>query len=100
MPFAEDMSVFFRTAEFATAAIFTPFGGGAPVQGNVVFDVPTEDVLGGDQLSDEYAITYPATALVGITAGATGTIAGVAYKVREVRLLDDGALKRAKLSKA
>lgn len=100
MAFAEDLSVFFDTAGgFAVSATFTPYGGGAQVSASVIFDTPTEDILGGDGLSDEYAITYQATDLPGIKSNATGTIAGVAYKVREVKLLDDGKLKRAMLSK-
>lgn len=99
MAFAEDMTAFFSTAEFAVSATFTPAGGGASVSASVILDAPTEDILGGDGLSDEYAITYAATDLVGIKSGATGTINAVAYKVREVKLLDDGKLKRASLSK-
>lgn len=99
MAFAEDMTAFFSTAEFAVTATFTPAGGGGSVSASVIFDVPTEDILGGDGLSDEYAITYATTDLAGIKANATGTINGVNFKVREVRLLDDGKLKRAKLSK-
>lgn len=99
MAFAEDMGAFFSVGDFAVAATFTPTDGGPTVSASVILDAPTEDVLGGDALSDEYAITYPATELAGIRAGASGVIAGVSYKVRDVRLLDDGKLKRAKLSK-
>jgi len=93
------MAAFFSTAEFAVTATFTPAGGGASVSASVILDAPTEDILGGDGLSDEYAITYAVTDLPGIKSNATGTIGGISYKVREVRLLDDGKLKRAKLSK-
>ena len=98
MAFTEDMAAFFNTAEFAVVAVFTP-AGGAQQQASVIFDAPTESILGDDQLSDEYAIMYPATDLPGVRAGDTGVIGGKQYKVREVRALDDGALKRARLSR-
>lgn len=100
MAFAEDLSAFFDTVGgFAVTAAFTPSGGGAQVSASVIFDSPTEDILGGDGLSNEYSITYPADSLPGIKSNATGTVDGVSYKVREVKLLDDGKLKRAMLSK-
>lgn len=100
MAFAEDLTVFFdQQGGFAVQASFTPAGGGTQVSASVIFDSPTEDILGGDGLSDEYSITYPSTSLPGIKGNATGTVDGVSYKVREVKLLDDGKLKRAMLSK-
>lgn len=98
MAFAEDMSVFFDAAGFAVSATFVPLGK-APQTANVLFDAPTEPVFGNDVLSDDFTIQYPATELVSVRAGDTGTIAGVQYRVRDVRLLDDGKIKQAKLSK-
>lgn len=99
MPFAEDMSVFFDTAGFAVSATFTPSAGGAAQTASVILDSPTEEVFGGEGLSNEYLITYPTSSLVGIRKGDTGVIEGITYRVREVRLLDDGKLKTATLSK-
>lgn len=99
MAFAEDLSVFFSSAEFAVEATFAPASGGAAVSALVILDTPTGDVLGGDALSEEYAITCPAAALPGVRRGDRGVVAGVAYRVREVRLVDDGGLKKLLLSR-
>lgn len=92
MPFAEDLSVFFSASEFASQARW------GALTANVLLDSPTEDVLGGRALSEEYEATMPSTALPGVSRGELLTIAGGTYKVREVRLLDDGLLKRLKLT--
>lgn len=97
--FAEDMSVFFSQAGFAVAATFVPAAGGAAVSASVIFDVQTEDLLGGNSLSDEFAIQYPAAELPGVLAGDFGEVDGVRYKIREIRLQDDGKVKRARLTR-
>jgi hypothetical protein len=98
--FAEDISVFFSATEFAVQASFTPSAGGAAQVANVILDSPTDDIFGGDGNSTEYKITYPVTALIGIRKGDSGTVNGLAFRVRgEPRLLDDGRLKAAVLTK-
>lgn len=97
--FAEDMSAFFSTSEMAVQAVFTPAEGGAPVSAAVIFKANTQDIFTGDVLSDEYSIVYPAGALSGVTAGDYGTVNGVRYRVRDVRVKGDGALIEAKLAK-
>lgn len=97
--FTEDISAFFSQDEFAVQAVFTPAAGGAPVSASVIFNAQTDAIFGDDVLSNEFTMVYPAVSLQGIKAGDTGTVAGVSYKVREVRLKADGALKIAKLAK-
>ena len=97
--FAEDISAFFNGSEFAVTAIFTP-AGGAPVSTSVLFNAQTQDVFGDAVLSDEYVMTYATGELPGVKSGDYGTVAGVRYRVRDVRLKADGALTVAKLSKA
>jgi len=97
--FAEDMSVFFDVDEFAVAATFTT-SGGAQVSASVIFDMPTEEILGGDMLSDEYAMTYQAGELSAVKAGDYGFIGGNRYRIRSIKMIHDGALKEAKLTKA
>lgn len=97
--FTEDIGAFFSEAEFAVTAIFTPTLGGAPVSASVIFNAQTQDVFGDAVLSDEFSIVYPATALVGVKAGDRGTVNGVEYKIRDIRLKADGTLVTAKLSK-
>ena len=99
MAFAEDMSVFFDTAEFAVSATFAPEAGGAAQTASVILDSPTEQIFGGEVLSNEYLMTYPASALPDIRKGDRGVIEGVTYRVREIRLMDDGKLKTALLSR-
>lgn len=94
MPFAEDMSVFFNTAEFAHQATW------GAMTAAVLFDQPTEDILGGRAQSDEYEATLPVGAFPGIKRGDTVVIAGVSYRLREKpKVLEDGALKRLLLER-
>lgn len=92
--FAESLGQFFDTSGgFAQSATF-----GAQT-GAVILDSPTEDALGGRVASNEYAAVMPAATFPALVRGSTITVAGVQYTVRQVRLLDDGALKEAILTK-
>ena len=97
--FTEDIAAFFSEAEFAVAAIFTPAAGGAAVSASVIFNAHTDMIFGDDVLSNEYTISFPASALPGIKSGDSGTVNGVAYRMREIRLKADGNIKIAKLAK-
>lgn len=91
---AEDLSVFFSTAEFAHQATW-----GAQTAA-VLLDQPVEDVLGGRAQSSEYEITLPTASFPGINRGDTVIIAGESYQLREKpRLVADGALKSMSVSK-
>lgn len=71
------------------------------VSGRVIFDRETRDALGDLALSEEPAALMPATTFPSLASGDTIVITGRGtYTVREVRLLDDGALKRATLRNA
>lgn len=93
MAFAEDMTPFFNTAEFARAAVWRGYSA------NVILDKPDEDVLGGRVSSTDYLATLPASGFPGITAKQLITIEGTEYSVREVKLLGDGAVKTLSLTK-
>lgn len=97
--FTEDISAFFSEGEFAVQAVFTPAAGGAPVSASVIFNAATEQLFGDDVLTNEYTMVYPAGSLPNIESGDSGTVAGVRYVVRDVRLKADGNLKIAKLAK-
>lgn len=99
MAFTEDLSVFFSTAGFAVEATFVPASGGAAQSAQVIFDSPTDDVMGGDSFSNEYSIMYQASQLPSVRKGDRGVVDGVTYRVREVRLMDDGRIKQAILTK-
>ncbi len=76
-----------------------PAGGGPDRTQQVGFSAPDDTVLDGLALNTDYAITYPASAFVGLAARDTVVIDGVAYQVRDVRSLSDGSEMRAKLTR-
>jgi hypothetical protein len=82
------------------AAFFLDFGVSASANGLttlVIFDAPDENVLGQRVQSAEYSITFPTGALGNLLNGTPVTVAGVAYKVRQVHQIEDGQLQRATL---
>jgi hypothetical protein len=93
MAFTEDLGAFFSQADFAV-----PLTWGL-VTAEVILDAPDEQIIDGRVLSREYAITYESADLVGLSGGATVTVDGTAYTVREVTALDDGKIMRATLRK-
>jgi hypothetical protein len=99
MAFTEDLSVFFSTAGFAVEATFVPASGGAAQSAQVIFDSPTESVMSGDSFSNEYSIMYQASQMPAVRKGDRGVVDGVTYKIREVRLMDDGRIKQAILTR-
>ena len=104
MAFAEDMSVFFDAAGFAVSATFVPSSGGAAQTATVIFDMPTEEMLGADSVSVEYSMMYAHDQLTSIKKGDRGVIEGVQYRIRDIRPLSDngiadGRVKIAKLTK-
>jgi hypothetical protein len=86
-------------AGFLKEAVWIPSDGSESVSAKVDFRAPDQTVLDGLGLSTDYAIHYPASALVGLASGETLTIDGQTYRVREVRALSDGSEKRATLTK-
>lgn len=88
----EALSAFFP--DFGVAAVF-----GAE-SATVLRDEETQSVLDGMVLGEEVSITLPSASLPSLAAGSSGMVDGVAYTVREVRVIDDGKLKRATLRKA
>lgn len=93
--FTEDLSVFFDTT--TGFAVVATWGG---LTSNVIFDAPSGDILGGQVNSEDYLVTLKATDFPNITHGATVTIGGATYKVRNVNTLTDGALKTLSLAKS
>ena len=88
-----DVAVFFDTTEFARTVAW----GGYTAQ--AIFDAPDSDVLGTAALSTEYDALLRSSQLPGIGRGATLTCGSATYRVREVRLLDDGKLKVLSLTR-
>ena len=93
MSFSENLAAFFSAADFAVSATF----GAQTAQ--VLLDTPDQETLDGRAVSREYAITYRADQLTGLTTGNAVTVDGAAYTVREARAMEDGKVMRATLSK-
>lgn len=55
-----------------------------------ILDMPTQVVAGDMVLSTDYTLTAKASDFGGLLYGASVTVDGVSYEVRETRLLDDG----------
>jgi len=91
MPLTEDLGEFFNDFGVScTAGAVTALG---------ILDMPTQ-VLAGDQiLSTDYTLTAKASDFGNLLYGDPITVAGVAYTVREARLIDDGALVELGLQK-
>lgn len=91
--FTEDLSVFFDTSVFATEASW------GALTASVIINSPTEDILGGRAVSNEYEMLLPTAKFPGINRGdqvvvAAGQYAGT-YVLREKpMLMEDGAVKK------
>lgn len=73
---------------------------GSPGQTHAVgFSCPDDTLLDGLASSTEYAMTFPASAFVGLAPREPVQIAGVTYLIREVVAVGDGSERRARLSK-
>jgi hypothetical protein len=97
MPLTEDLTVFFQTADFATAATYKAGGIGGGVTVNVIFDNPDETRLGIAGTNPNVLIK--ATDIPSLSNADTLTIAGVVYRCINEEPLDDGAILRIQLEK-
>lgn len=73
---------------------------GPALTGQARFKASDTDILGGEQLSTDLTMTYPATQFASLTAGEVVTIEGVEYRLRrdpESQL--DGSVKMARLER-
>jgi hypothetical protein len=85
------------------APLFADFGSAAVVgaaSGRVLFDRESQAVFDGLALDAEESATMATTTFPTLANGDTIVITGRGtFTVREVRLIDDGALKRATLKR-
>jgi hypothetical protein len=104
--FTERVGDFFSTKDFAMVATWTPSSGGPQQSASVIKDSPDELLRGnrpasglGDVMTREYTILLQTAEFGGLKIGETITMEGANYKVRDVRLIEDGKTKAALLSK-
>lgn len=91
--FTEDLTQFFDTADFATAA--TLQGSSTPI--NVIFDAAHLEELGVSSANPVALVQ--ASAVADSDIGKTLTINAVAYTIRDRQPQDDGATVLLQLSK-
>jgi hypothetical protein len=89
MAFAENLAAMF--ADFGVSATYSA------VTAKVILDRETQAMFDQMALGEEESITLPAATFAALASGDAITVDAVAYTVREVRLMDDGKLKRATL---
>jgi hypothetical protein len=91
MPMTEDLSGFFNTAHFATAALYKAGGSGDGVTRNVIFDRAWLEQAGMVSGAQPVAL---AIASEFSSAGTTDTLTinGTVYRITDLQPQDDGAL--------
>lgn len=97
MAFAEDRTVFFRTADFATAALYKALGQGAGVTINVIFDAPNQEHLGITGTNPTALVNKDDIASFSNTD--TLTIGATVYRFVNDEPEDDGNVLRIQLEK-
>lgn len=95
--FTEDIGLLF--SDFGVPATWTPLTGGAQQTATVLFDQPDMDLASGMVISRDYKATLATSSFVGIDNGEVINIGGNNYTVRELRQIDDGALKELAIMK-
>lgn len=91
MPFTEDLTAFFQTADFAYAATWTPAAGGGPYTLNVIFDNANFDSPIGSAGATGLTPTCMAAddQLAQVSGGAkrndTLVINGTTYKIADIQ---------------
>lgn len=91
MPLSENLSVFLNDFGVSCTA--------GAISGLGVLDMPGQVLAGGMVISTDYTLTCKAADFGGLLYGDLITVNGIAYAVRETRLLDDGAFVEIGLQK-
>ena len=97
MSFAEDLTLFFP-ADGPTVEIHATIGTASigPVYGYL--DQPTQIALAGRALGEAPSFVAARAELPGLARGNAVTVDGDAYTVREIEVVDDGAVVRVVLA--
>ncbi len=100
--FSEDAGTFL--ADFGSAARWTPSGGGAEIEGLVIFDQASEVVDGGEVISVEFKATFVTSAWPGLKRDEVIVIdaegGGFSYRLRnKPQTVEDGVFSFVGLSR-
>lgn len=95
--FTEDLSVYFQTADFATACTYKAGGTGGGVTINVIFDAATIEHFGITGINP--ILLARAADVPSFTNADTFTINSVVYRGVNDMPLDDGSVVRIELQK-
>lgn len=93
MAFAEDLSVFLSSAEFALPVV------AGTETGLGILDMPSEMIADGIVLTTDYKLTCEASKFGSLLHSDKLTVDGIAYTVRSTALVDDGAFCEIMLMK-
>ena len=85
MAFDEDLSVFLSADEFSVTVV------AGAVSGQGILDMPSEIIADGVVLTTDYKLTCEASKFGALLHGDPITVNAIAYTVRNVALIDDGA---------
>lgn len=92
MAFTEDLSAFFKTADFALAATYKAGGLGQGTTVNVIFDNPDKSALGISGSAP--TLLVKASDIATFLNTDTFTIGSITYRAVDSEPLDDGAVLR------
>lgn len=94
MDLTGDMAVFF--SDFGVSATF------GATTGTVLLDTPDSvgAMAGLEVISADVVITYPSSLFATLDEGDSITVAGVSYKAKAVKAVDDGMLSIAHLKRS
>lgn len=95
MPFTEDLTAFFATGDFATAATYKAGGVGAGTTVNVIFDEPAQDPMGIS--GTRPTVLAKASDITSFSNADTLTIGATVYRIVDSEPIDDGALLQLQL---
>ncbi len=70
------------------------------ITGYGILDMPSQVIADGMVMTTDYTLTCKASVFGGLAYDASITVDGASYKVREVRLIDDGKFCELALSKS
>ena len=94
MAFAEDLSIFLSTSDFAVSVV------AGAISGLGILDMPSEIIADGVVLTTDYKLTCESSKFENLLHGDVIAVDGVNYTVRSANLIDDGSFVELMLMKS